>query len=652
MRVPVHAVARSGESRGERSRVARGLLLVVLSVVGVLAISASGALALKTHVFQSNFNASDAPTGAHAPLRAPWGAAVDNSTSLMDSSVGDIYVADSANNVVDKFNSSGAYLSQIEVPSPFDVAVDEANGDIYVSSYRNGVVDKFDSSGNVVASFGTGGQLNGSGTPQEAFEPEGVAVAPATGELFVADIKNNVIDVFSSSGAYLRQFPSIREPEGVAIDSAGNVFVTSFSAGTAVYDLSGGLDTAYGGGTGLLSTFSSLGVAVDPVDNDVYVADYESGQVVQYDFSGDELSRFGSEQLALPIGVGVSAATGDVYAVSRTHADVALYGPLVTLAEVTTEASSGVGKTTATLHGSVNPEKVAVSKCAFEYRSEAEASFTHTAACDPEPGSGDVPVAVSASLSTLLPGTTYRYRLAAVNANGTNRGQEESFTTEVAVQGVSTGAAEDVTGRTAKLTGSLAPDGTDAHYYFQYGTEAGVYGSTSPAPPGTDAGSAEESVPAHTELSGLEPNTTYHYRLVAENTFGPSYGEDESFTTNAYPAVAAEWVANVASSSATLQAQLNPGGGDTTYHFEYGATSGYGSSAPVPDSDAGGGRGEVLAGVHVQGLAPGAVYHYRVVATNGVGTVDGADHVFDDGVGGLGVRVAGWSCVGIGLSGG
>ena len=630
MRFPVHACTVPRKNRrGGQSVSTRRLVLAVLCAAGVLAFSVPAALAGQTHFFQSSFNASDAPAGARAPFGFPFGVAVDNSTSLMDLSVGDVYVADVSNSVVDKFDSSGGYLSQIEVASALEVAVDQSNGDLYVSNGEgNGVVDKFDPSGNVVASFGQGGQLDGGATPQGAFRPYGVAVDPATGELFVADHENNVIDVFSSAGVYQRQFPSISEPGDIAIDSAGDVFVTSVGVGTAVYKVSGSLDTAYGGGTGMLETGGEpLSVTVDPTDNDVYVTDYESGQVVQYNSAGGQLSLFGSEQLSRPRGVGVDAATGDVYAVSGGGQDVDIYGPLVTLADVSTEAATGVGKATATLHGSVNPEEVAVSECKFEYRSEAEASFTHTAACEPAPGSGDAPVPVSATVA-LQPGTTYRYRLAATNTNGTSRSQEETLRTEVAVEAVRTGAAEDVTGRTAKLTGSLAPDGTDVHYYFQYGTEAGVYGSTSPAPPGTDAGSAEESIAAHTELSGLEPNTTYHYRLIAENAFGAAYGEDESFTTNAYPAIAGEWVSNVASSSATLQAQLDPGNADTTYHFEYGATSGYGASVPAPDRDAGSGRGEVLAGVHVQGLAPGTAYHYRVVATNEVGTVDGADHVF------------------------
>ena len=54
-------------------------------------------------------------------------------------------------------------------------------------------------------------------------------------------------------------------------------------------------------------------------------------------------------------------------------------------------------------------------------------------------------------------------------------------------EGLSTGPAEDVTPTAAKLTGSLSPDGTDAHYYFEYGTSVS-YGSISPAEPGTNAG--------------------------------------------------------------------------------------------------------------------------------------------------------------------
>jgi hypothetical protein len=77
------------------------------------------------------------------------------------------------------------------------------------------------------------------------------------------------------------------------------------------------------------------------------------------------------------------------------------------------------------------------------------------------------------------------------------------------------------------------------------------------------------------EISGLKPVTIYHYRVVVENTTGKSYGADKSFESlPAFPIVEA-WSSAVHSDTATLNASVNPGGGDTTMHFEYGTSTEY-----------------------------------------------------------------------------
>ncbi len=95
------------------------------------------------------------------------------------------------------------------------------------------------------------------------------------------------------------------------------------------------------------------------------------------------------------------------------------------------------------------------------------------------------------------------------------------------------------------------------------------------------------------------------------------------------PVIESESVENVAATSATLQAQIDPGGAATTYRFEYGAAEGsYRASVPVPDEVVGAGEESVNVNAHVQGLATDTVYHYRVVAHNELETLDGVDHSF------------------------
>jgi streptogramin lyase len=95
-----------------------------------------------------------------------------------------------------------------------------------------------------------------------------------------------------------------------------------------------------------------------------------------------------------------------------------------------------------------------------------------------------------------------------------------------------TGAASNVSAGTATLNGTVNPNGPpETYYYFEYGTTT-AYGADAPTPPGTDVGFGEVAVPASTTIGGLQPGTTYHYRIVALSWAGTSYGEDRSITTS------------------------------------------------------------------------------------------------------------------------
>jgi hypothetical protein len=83
----------------------------------------------------------------------------------------------------------------------------------------------------------------------------------------------------------------------------------------------------------------------------------------------------------------------------------------------------------------------------------------------------------------------------------------------------------------AKLHGHVNPEGSDTHYFFQYGLTS-AYGSQAPAT-AQDAGAGSSQVQVQADVSGLSPATVYHYRLVAMSSAGTSYGKDVSFRTDA-----------------------------------------------------------------------------------------------------------------------
>jgi hypothetical protein len=96
------------------------------------------------------------------------------------------------------------------------------------------------------------------------------------------------------------------------------------------------------------------------------------------------------------------------------------------------------------------------------------------------------------------------------------------------------------------------------------------------------------------------------------------------------PTVEETAVLDVAATSATLTASVDPQGNETSYRFEYGTSEAYGSSIPVPDGAVGSGSSPIAVSSHVQGLAPSTTYHYRVVAlvSSRGETVAGADGSF------------------------
>ena len=490
---------------------------------------------------------------------------------------------------------------------------------------------------------------------------------PRAGDVYVVNfntaefkaIKPNAEGLLEGQGEEVPHLGSFHgNAGGVAVDSAtGNVYVTAAEEHAVdVFDDEGGelpLLAITGAGTPAgAASFEPIGIAVDSADELIFVVDRANEVVDEFSMAGTWLGQLkhaaGGASLREPLGVAVQEhagpGRGDVYVLDGREQAVDVFGAAnVVLPTVAASSASGVTQKTATLNGTVNPSGVPVTACQLEYRTSEEATFTHSAACSPAPGSGSTAVPVSLALNGLPPAMTYRYRVMASDANGTNYSPESAFTTLPAVQGVSTGPAEAVTASAAKLAGSLAPEGTDAHYYFQYGTSKS-YGSTSPALPGVDAGTGGPGceppggpkcapVAAEAQLGSLAANTRYHYRLVAVDEFGTTTGEDREFKTLGPPRIRAQ--AEVSSSgragqtAATLQAQIDPDGSETTYRFEYGETTSYGTSVPVPDGHIASGEEFVsVPAAELTGLKTGTTYHYRVLATNLYGTTTGPDEQF------------------------
>jgi hypothetical protein len=286
----------------------------------------------------------------------------------------------------------------------------------------------------------------------------------------------------------------------------------------------------------------------------------------------------------------------------------------------TTGSATNITLNSATLNGTLNPNG-ASAWYYFEYGTTTNYGSTTESSTA---GAGMSSVPVSADIADELElSTTYHYRLVGANSAGTNYGSDQTFVTSPSEPSVSTDAATSVTISSATLNGDVNPNGASTTYYFEYGTTTS-YGLATTV---KEAGSGTSAVSVNAGISGLELNTTYHFRVVATNNLGTANGDDQTFTTNTLvPSVSTGSATSVTSNSATLNGTINPNGANTTYYFEYGITSAYGSVTTT--TSAGSGTSAVSVNANMAGLSENTTYYFRLVATNSIGTTSGSNQTF------------------------
>ena len=609
--------------RGRIRVIAASSLLAIAGGLSML----GPACAATTHNFLARV--SEAPPGT--AVRELGAATVERSS-------GRVFVADSGAGVIDVFSSTGAFVTQFgEGLEATGVAVDESSGDVYVASASTVLV--FKPSG--VDGYALLSEWQGADTPGTEFgELGGVAVDDSkdanAGDVYVLDGSSNVVDVFTPrpagpeeamEGAFVEVLKGgkLEEPNAIAIDaSTGRIYVADSASGAVdAYSASGVFETKITGAGSPEGSFKGPEGeegnvrALAAEEGSLYVAEAERHVVSEFNAAGEWSGWVTGTPAPFsePDGVAV-APGGDLYVADALSAQLDLFGPGVTVPDAQTNPVSKIAKTSAFLNGIVNGDGK-VAKYHFEWgTSEAYGQVTPTQSAGP----GEEKI--EAELTGLQAGQSYHLRLVTENENGTNVGADREFETRPAVEGLSTGPVQGLEPSEATLTGSLSPNGTDAHYVFEWGTST-AYGQLTPS---VDAGSVKKAVPAKAELQGLSPNTTYHYRLVATNSFGTTQGADAHFTTSGPPQITPESPTAITHEAATLNAKLDPGELETTYRFEYGTTTAYGSE--TTGAKLAPGEAFVAVSAPLSGLQIGTVYHYRLVAENSAGKTFEPDQSF------------------------
>jgi DNA-binding beta-propeller fold protein YncE len=255
----------------------------------------------------------------------------------------EVIVSDDDNHRLEKFDPNGVLQSTVgsagtgpeQFGFPYGVALDAA-GNVYVADDINHRVVKLTPQ---LAFAGTWGGF-GSNPGQLAF-PRALASGPA-GENYVADTANDRIEVYDTNGNYLRTLGSsargpaaFTAPHGLAIDPTGRLLVSD-TVGGRIEDFAPSSDaylgqwTAAGGHSANFNTPS--GIAIDPRGS-VYVADRGNGRLVRLWGEGTYLSEIGGPadvggaQLSRAGSVAVAAGPDDTYVADTAHNRVLLYGP-------------------------------------------------------------------------------------------------------------------------------------------------------------------------------------------------------------------------------------------------------------------------------------------------------------------------------------
>jgi hypothetical protein len=191
-----------------------------------------------------------------------------------------------------------------------------------------------------------------------------------------------------------------------------------------------------------------------------------------------------------------------------------------------------------------------------------------------------------------------------------------------------TGQATGVTETKATLNGSVNPEGQATSYYFEYGSTESYGAMTGEL----SAGSGSTSQEFHFTWTGLSPNTTYYFQLVAVYGAGKTKAEGGKMTFKTAappgaPTASTQPATGATETEATLNGTFNPDGKLTKSFFEWGTSTVYGQT--TEESSASEDHVNHPALAKLIKLAPGTVYHFRVVAKNTSSEIAyGADHEF------------------------
>jgi hypothetical protein len=177
----------------------------------------------------------------------------------------------------------------------------------------------------------------------------------------------------------------------------------------------------------------------------------------------------------------------------------------------------------------------------------------------------------------------------------------------------------------ASVSGTVTPRGFFTNYWYEYGLTENLGNKTSMQ----NIGSGYATLTAPGYITGLLKNTTYHFRLVAENQYGKVAGNQFIFKTDAgnpapigsIPTVKTTPTSGISRIGGILHGEVTPNKSTTQYWFEYGKTSNFGNTSAYQTMSDTSSKMEVS--LALSNLDPATNYYFRLNAQNQWGTVNG-----------------------------
>lgn len=456
-----------------------------------------------------------------------------------------------------------------------------SHGDVYVVDSRNLRVQKFDPEGHFLTMFGRevnattkGDVCNAGEACQAGIEvPEGSVAGPgefrgltghsvavdSEGTVYVGD--ENRVQRFGEEGVVVGEvvIPGAGRIEKLAVDSVKDIYVHgALQEGVHKYDATGKElgapreETGYG---------PAHAISIGPA-NGLFVNDFQSSShhILRFDPEGKQFASFDSGGSAQDgeRGIAYSEFTKALYVLNQGLVRIVTPPPPGPFVLLGSETASKVEPASAKLEAMVNPEGPEGATEASHYHFEYGTSVAYGQST-PEaelPGGLFEDQPAGAAVAGLAPSTTYHFRVVAKNsAKEVTDGPDQTFTTLPPVSIDSTSVSQ-VNATSARLEAELNPHGVASRYRFEYLTDAEFKANGEsftgaakpvlvPSPPEEgNAGAGTTDTTVQNVVQELLPSTTYHYRVVARNALNEPgeyvIGPERSFTTQGTASILAD----------------------------------------------------------------------------------------------------------------